>query len=358
MVPVVTDSPSMTAEAVAELTEAQAAADELDGSDAEEGDGGDGAVAAPAGGAGGPPQAAQRRKHKRDLASASRGLFFEDDIPKGLRVDARDVCAIDPGHAILAAAARWVPRLALAAGAVEPDPLTGAGLKQQECNITTAEYYGYKQMPRRFVYSPGAGGRRPVQRGGVPTRIAADEAVLSKLSLRTARTFADFAYRASARSAARARVLAFYGCVGQRRRAFNVLGRSQRGLSLILNKLLDGGARSRLIVCFGDSYSGRAARRGDVLPPSPIRAIIRFLSRHCRVVMIREWMSSKTCSACRAHEVGFFERTAVCPGCAAERNRDSAAAANMLHVFWSLAKTGERPAGLLALPKHIKKTVA
>lgn len=355
MVPVVTDSPSMTAEAVAEIAEAQAAADELDGSDVEEDDGGDAvpAVAVPAGGAGGPPQAAQRRKPKRDLASASRGLFFEDDIPIGLRVDARDVCAVDPGRAILAASARWVP-----AGTVEPDPLTGAGLKQQELNITTAQYYGYKQMPRRFLYSAGAGGRRPVQRGGVPTRIAADEAVLSKLSLRTARTFADFAYRASARSAARARVLAFYGCVGQRRRAFNMLGRSQRGLSLILNKLLDGGARSRLIVCFGDSYSGRAARRGDVLPPSPIRAIIRFLSRHCRVVMIREWMSSKTCSACRAHEVGFFGRTAVCPGCAAERNRDSAAAANMLHVFWSLAKTGERPAGLLALPKHIKKTAA
>jgi transposase len=74
--------------------------------------------------------------------------------------------------------------------------------------------------------------------------------------------------------------------------------------------------------------------------------------------MIREWMSSKTCSACRAHEVGFFGRTAVCPGCAAERNRDSAAAANMLHVFWLLVKTGERPAGLLALPKHIKKTAA
>ena len=92
---------------------------------------------------------------------------------------------------------------------------------------------------------------------------------------RCARTFADFAYRASARSAARARVLAFYGNVGQRRRAFDLLGRSQRGLSLIPNKLLCGGARSRFIVCFGDSYSGRAARQGDVLPPNPIRAIIR-----------------------------------------------------------------------------------
>ena len=45
----------------------------------------------------------RRTTRAHTFSAASRGLFLEDDIPKGSVIDASDVCATDPGERLLMA---------------------------------------------------------------------------------------------------------------------------------------------------------------------------------------------------------------------------------------------------------------
>ena len=108
--------------------------------------------------------------------------------------------------------------------------------------------------------------------------------------------------------------------------------------------------RARRVVAFGNG-SWCASRKGA--PPTPVTLLREHLARFGCVVLLDEYLTSKTCAACgsRMQQVvrgGVATRSFHCEQCAKDVDRDANAAHNLLKVFDAyMAGTGR--------PEHLRR---
>ena len=184
-----------------------------------------------------------------------------------------------------------------------------------------------------------------LRRGVLPPVVIDAQDVLSKNSFRTCASFAEFLARVRSTQLARGVVRGYFGSVAMRSRRFILSGRRKAAYASVLNKLLKAGGGKQVVLCVGDAFWTTKSRRGTK-HASCVPALLRFLARHLRVVMVDEFRTSKMCACVGCDgEMAYdsVNRAGPCSECGHEKDRDENAASNMLAIAYSYMTTGERP---------------
>ena len=186
------------------------------------------------------------------------------------------------------------------------------------------------------------------------------EEAMSKASLLTSDA-AELAAALSVHSASLAVLFDFYGSHG---RALERMGASrarQRALAAVVNEVMGAEVapgerpeRARPVVAFGNG-SWCAARKGA--PPTPVTLLREHLARFGCVVLLDEYLTSKTCAACGTRmrlvvRDGAATRSFHCDQCAKDVDRDANAARNLLAVFDMYMLGRGRPEPLRRPTRH------
>jgi hypothetical protein len=130
-----------------------------------------------------------------------------------------------------------------------------------------------------------------------------------------------------------------------RSRRFVLSGRRKAAYASVLNKLLKAGGGKQVVLCVGDAFWTTKSRRGTK-HASCVPALLRFLARHLRVVMVDEFRTSKLCACGDCSGAMAYDsvtRAGPCSECGKSKDRDENAASNMLAIAYSYMTTGERP---------------
>ena len=100
------------------------------------------------------------------------------------------------------------------------------------------------------------------------------------------------------------------------------------------------------VVFWGANFNGQRSLKGDRHGPSLTRALRRRFALTRRVVLVNEYLTSKTCCVCGARGEANLAREFVCDRCGTVTDRDWGAARNIDKVWRQYFYDGQRPAGL------------
>lgn len=96
------------------------------------------------------------------------------------------------------------------------------------------------------------------------------------------------------------------------------------------------------IIVVGGGYLGSRATKGCKATPV-LQSLLRALAAKRRVVVVDEFLTSKTCARHKKRMVQSSQRGFTCNECGSEMNRDENAARNILEVFWAHVRGECRP---------------
>ena len=214
-------------------------------------------------------------------------------------------------------------------------------------------YHGRLQRPRRTFDPGGARDPEDISRTGhsrrsrnncTPRAVVDGETALSNTPPGV--TLTDFVDHLAVYFQHEESQRRWYGSRTQRSARFVRAGRTRAIFASIINRIAPD---PRTVIVFG-SYSGRGCMRGDTRGPSPIKALRRAMARHRILIVVDEYKTTITHSACgeyliqRANDPTGREK--YCPICQVDVPRDVDAGCSIKSIFDSVVATGQRPAHL------------
>jgi len=112
-------------------------------------------------------------------------------------------------------------------------------------------------------------------------------------------------------------MFAFYGSRNVARERFSVAQRKQRTIAHVLEQIVPAAERHNTIVVLG---SARFATSMKGSRSTPIRLLVRELSKVCRVVLVDEYFTTQMCSGCNLVGVGSASSPVFTNKCDAEKD--------------------------------------
>ena len=295
----------------------------------------------------------RKSKDPRALAAQlqsgnGRGEFAEvaaASLPANANALAHPHVGVDPGYLLPVAAsnAYTLAREDFYRGRMEPrrrtfDPGGGGG-------GGGGAGAGYVPSPPRASDFTNTGHSRRSRHNCAPRAVVVGETALSNQPPGVTRAdFVDYlaVYFQHVESHQR-----WYGSRTQRSARFVRAGRTRAIFARIINSIAPDPST---VVVFGGSYSGRGCMRGDTGGPTPVKALRRAIARHRVVIVVDEFRTTITHSACGGNldpQPGDpTGREKYCPACGVNVPRDVDAACSIDSIWVSLATTGQRPAHL------------
>lgn len=222
------------------------------------------------------------------IQNSTRGLYSPDSVHE---LPLPPVSSVDPGECNIYAAT-----------------VMDAAGNRIHSRMTRGEYYWNigtiqtrRRNPKKFSKVTDRKKRkRKRRRGWIPDTVRCAEQLCCTHSLKTSR-FSDYRKNLSVQLMQSKILFGFYGSKNQCRNQWYKDKLRDKTFYKILNDL-NPTHSSESIIAFGDGYKGHRAWKGTQFGAAPVKSIRNFLSKHCRVVQINEYLTSQKHQVCHTED--------------------------------------------------------
>jgi hypothetical protein len=182
-----------------------------------------------------------------------------------------------------------------------------------------------------------------------PHRVVEAERVLSRYPLKGVLCPKELLSRLAMTAHSRMVCVGYHGSVSARRQRFLRDERAAQSDAAVLKKLASNAGNATVVLACGNGYAGSNPRRGERFGRSPVKRLVRYLSRYMCIVLVDEFRTSANCCVCSRGKMTYEpDRKGTCDSCprSERRDRDENAAVLMLTIAHSLMMSGRRPEAL------------